>query len=98
MQPTQPATPREVSNFQVAGQLFRQLPVNGTLTRVWRLIEPSQRWSSYDPRPELASFNNLRTINLASDPPAGGACGRHGPKTEFRGRTLDRGWNYVLVR
>ena len=76
------------------GQLFQQLSANGTLGRVWRLIEPSQRWLFYDPRPEFAPFNTLRTINLASDPPAV-VIVHVSRRQQFRGLPLYIGWNFV---
>ena len=85
-----------MSNFQPVAQLFQQLSANGTLGRVWRLIEPSQRWLFYDPRPEFAPFNTLRTVNLASNPPALVVLqvSRDQP---FRGMPLYAGWNFVPI-
>ena len=92
--PPQPARP--VNNFQPVGQLFQQLSANGTLGRVWRLVEPSQRWLFYDPRPEFAPFNTLRTFNLASDVPAIAIV--HVTRgQQFRGLRLFAGWNFVPV-
>ena len=94
--PAPPQPPRPVSNFRGAGQLFQQLSVNGTLGRVWRLIEASQRWLFYDPQPQFASFNTLRTVNVASDPPA--VVILHVNRGQrFRGDQLHRGWNFVPV-
>ena len=78
------------------GQLFRQLATNGTLGRVWRLIEPSQRWLFYDPRPEFGPFNTLRTVNLASNPPAV-VIVQVSRGQQFRGMPLYAGWNFVPV-
>ena len=94
--PTPPTPPRATSNFQPVGQLFEPLTRNATLGRVWRLIESSQRWLFYDPRPELAPFNTLRTVNLASDPPAVVAINVT-RNQQFRGFSLYAGWNFVPV-
>ena len=91
-----PQPPRPVNDFQPVGQVFRQLATNGTLVRVWRLIEPSQRWLFYDPRPEFGPFNTLRTINVASDPPAV-AIMSVTRNQQFRGITLHAGWNFVPI-
>ena len=92
--PAPPQPPRPVSNFREAGQLFQQLSVNGTLGRVWRLIEASQRWLFYDPQAQFASFNTLKTVNMASDPPA--VVILHVNRgQQFRGDQLHRGWNFV---
>ena len=88
--------PRPVSNFQGVGQLFQPLTQNSTLGRVWRLIESSQRWLFYDPSPDLVPFNTLRTINLASDPPAVVAI-KVTSSQQFRGVPLFAGWNFVPV-
>ena len=92
--PSQP--PRPVSNFQGVGQLFQPLTRNATLGRVWRLIESSQRWLFYDPDPQFAPFNTLRTVNLASDPPAVLVIGVTRSQ-QFRGVPLYVGWNFVSV-
>ena len=94
--PAPPAPPRPVSNFQGVGQLFQPLTQNSTLGRVWRLIESSQRWLFYDPNPQFAPFNTLRTVNLASDPPAVVAINVTRSQ-QFRGLPLYRGWNFVPV-
>ena len=91
-----PAPPRPVSNFQGVGQLFQPLTRNSTLGRVWRLIESSQRWLFYDPNPQFAPFNTLRTINLASDPPAV-VIVQVSRNQQFRGVPLYAGWNFVPV-
>ena len=85
-----------MSNFQGVGQLFQPLTSNATLGRVWRLIESSQRWLFYDPRPSFVPFNTLRTVNLASDPPAVVAINVT-RNQRFRGIPLYAGWNYVPV-
>ena len=94
--PAPPPPPRPVSNFQGVGQLFQPLTSNATLGRVWRLIETSQpqRWLFYDPNPQLAPFNTLRTVNLASDPPAVVILNVSRPQ-QFRGMPLHAGWNFV---
>ena len=92
--PAQPAPPKPVSDFQPVGQLFQQLSANETLGRVWRLVEGSQRWLFYDPRREFAPFNTLRTINLASNPPAVVAV-KVTRNQQFRGLSLFAGWNFV---
>ena len=92
--PPPPQPPRPVSNFQPVEQLFQQLSANGTLSRVWRLIEVSQRWLFYDPQPQFASFNTLRTVNVASDPPAVIILNVSRAQ-RFRGLPLYAGWNFV---
>ena len=92
--PPQPRLP--TSDFQPVGQLFRQLSAGGTLGRVWRLIEPSQRWLFYDPQSQFTPFNTLRTVNLASDPPA--VVIVHVSRAQqFRGLPLYAGWNFVPI-
>ena len=94
--PAPPVPPRPATDFQGAGQLFQPLTSNATLGRVWRLIESSQRWLFYDPRPSFVPFNTLRTVNLASDPPAVVAINVT-RNQRFRGIPLYAGWNYVPV-
>ena len=94
--PAPPQPPRPATNFQGVGQLFQPLTRNSTLGRVWRLIEASQRWLFYDPKPQFAPFNTLRTINLASDPPAVVAINVTRSQ-QFRGIPLYAGWNFVPV-
>ena len=91
-----PVPPRPVSSFQQVGQLFQPLTLNATLGRVWRFVESSQRWLFYDPRPEFAPFNTLRTVNVASDPPAVVAI-KVTRNQQFRGSPLYAGWNFVPV-
>ena len=91
-----PQPPRPATNFQGVGQLFQPLTRNSTLARVWRLIDSSQRWLFYDPNPQFAPFNTLRTINLASDPPAVVAINVTRSQ-QFRGVPLFAGWNFVPV-
>ena len=90
--PQQP--PRSVNNFQRVEQLFQPLSANGTLARVCRFIESSQRWLFYDPRPQFKPFNTLRTINLASDPPAVVIL-QVSRGQRFRGMPLYAGWIFV---
>ena len=94
--PAPPAPPRPATNFQGVGQLFQPLTSNTTLGRVWRLIESSQWWLFYDPNPDLVPFNTLRTVNLASDPPAVVAINVTRSQ-QFRGIPLYAGWNFVPV-
>ena len=90
------APPRPATSFQGVGQLFQPLTSTAALGRVWRLIESSQRWLFYDPHPELAPFNTLRTVNLTSDPPAVVIL-QVGRAQRFRGMPLYAGWNFVPV-
>ena len=94
--PAPPQPPRPVNNFQKAELLFGPLSSNGTLGRVWRLIEPSQRWLFYDPQPQFAPFNTLRTVNVASDPPAV-LIVQVRRAQRFRGMPLYAGWNFVPI-
>ena len=94
--PAVAAPPRPASDFQRVAQVFQPLSGAGTLGRVWRLIESSQRWLFYDPRPDFTPFNTLRTINLASDPPAV-AIMSVTRNQQFRGMPLYPGWNFVPV-
>ena len=94
--PAAPAPPRPATNFQRVEQVFQPLTRNSTLGRVWRLIEPSQRWLFYDPNPQFAPFNTLRSINLVSDPPAVVAINVN-RNQQFRGAPLYAGWNFVPV-
>ena len=96
--PPPPQPPRPATNFQGVGQLFQPLTGNATLGRVWRLIESSQpqRWLFYDPDPQFAPFNTMRTINLASAPPAVVAINVTRSQ-QFRGLPLYAGWNFVPV-
>ena len=93
---TPPPPPRPVSNFLPVGQLFQPLTPGGNLGRVWRLVEFSQRWLFYDPSPELAPFNTMRTLNAASDPPAVVILQVSRPQ-RFRGMPLYAGWNFVPI-
>lgn len=94
--PAPPQAPRSVSSIQQAGQLFLPLTRGGNLGRVWRFIEGSQRWLFYDPDPALRSFNTLRTVNLASEPPAVVIVQVSRPQ-RFLGMPLYAGWNFVPV-
>ena len=67
------------------------------LQRVWWLDSRTQEWLFYDPDPAFAAFNTLTTIDLAANPPVVLAISVD-RRTEFRGRTLFRGWNYVVMR
>ena len=89
-----PQPPRTVSNFQGVEPLFQPLSTNGSLVRVWRFLESSMRWLFYDPRPAFASFNTMRIVNLASDPPAV-AILQVSRNQRFRGMPLYAGWNFV---
>ncbi len=90
------AQPRAVNDFQSAQQIFQPLVANGTLQRVWRFFALGQRWLFYDPRPSFLRFNTLRTVNVASDPPAI-LLVNSTRQQRFRGYTLFEGWNFVLI-
>ncbi len=94
--PAPQAPPRPALTTQRAEQVFQPLSANGTLGRVWLLVERYQSWLFYDPDPRLAPFNSLRTINLASDPPAVVAINVT-RNQRFRGLQLYAGWNFVPV-
>ncbi len=91
-----PAQPRAMNDFQTAQQIFQPLVANGTLQRVWRFFALGQRWLFYDPRPSFLRFNTLRTVNVASDPPAI-LLVNSTRQQRFRGYTLFEGWNFVLI-
>ena len=91
-----PAQPRTVNNFQSPQQIFQPLVANGTLQRVWRFFALGQRWLFYDPRPSFQRFNTLRTVNVASDPPAI-LLVNSTRQQQFRGYTLFEGWNFVPI-
>ncbi len=91
----QPLTPGAGTQF--ARQLLAPLIGNRTLERVWWLDSRTQEWKFFDPDPALAAFNTLSTVNLAANPPVVVAVNvSRGQR--FRGQTLFRGWNYVVLR
>ena len=91
-----PAAPRPVSNFQAPAQVLQPLIANQTLKRVWRFYNNSKSWVFYDPRPEFARFNTLRSVNLAeSAPPI--LVINVDRQQQFRGYTLYPGWNHVPI-
>ncbi len=92
-----PPTAQPGSGTQQIAQLFRPLAAGGALQRVWWLDSRTQEWKFYDPDPDFAAFNTLTTIDQAANPPVVLAVGVS-RQTEFRGRTLYRGWNYVVMR
>ena len=90
-----PVSPR--LDFRTIDEIFRPLVDEGTLTRVWRLDSRTQRWQFYDPDPAVAVFNTLHTVNLGAVPPV--VVSVNVTRTqEFRGQTLHRGWNHVILR
>ena len=91
-----PAQQRPVNNFQSPQQIFQPLVVNETLRRVWRFFALGQRWLFYDPRASFQRFNTLRTVNVASDPPAI-LLVNFTRRQQFRGYNLFEGWNFVLI-
>jgi hypothetical protein len=70
---------------------------NGTLRRVWWFDSRTQEWRFFDPDPDLAPFNTLETVNLAAIPPVVVVVSLSRGQT-FRGQSLYRGWNYILLR
>ena len=78
-------------------QLIRPMADSGVLQRVWWLNSRTQQWQFYDPDPRFAPFNTLSNVDLGANPPVVLAI-RVDRRTEFRGRTLYRGWNYVVMR
>ena len=94
--PAPPAPPRPISNFQAVGDLFRPLEANGTLGSVWRLVEGSQRWLYYDPKPELSQFSTLRTVNVGADPPTV-LIVQVSRAQQFRGYRLHQGANFLPI-
>ena len=92
--PAPPAPRRPAADFQPVSRLFQQLTSGGSLLKVWRLVPLTQRWLFYDPDPRLAPFNSLKTVNLASDPPAVVAVSVNRGQ-RFRGYILYTGWNFI---
>ncbi len=91
----QPLTPG--TGDQPVRQLLEPLIGNRTLERAWWLDSRTQEWKFFDPDPDLAAFNTLSAVNLAANPPTVVAVNvSRGQR--FRGQTLFRGWNYVLLR
>ena len=85
------------SDVQPVGEVFSPLAENGTLDRVWWLDSRTQQWRFFDPDPKLLDFNTFDTVNLAASPPVVAVVNvSRGQK--FRGQSLFRGWNYVLLR
>ena len=70
---------------------------SSALQRVWWLNDRTQQWQLYDSDPRFAPYNTLSTVDLAANPPVVQAISVD-RRTEFRGRTLYRGWNYVVMR
>ena len=77
--------------------MFEPLIRNGTLERVWWLDSKNQRWVFFDPDPRFLRFNKLENVDLAANPPVVLAVGVK-RRAEFRGQTLQPGWNYVVMR
>ena len=94
--PRPAAQPRPVNNFQSPQQIFQPLMDNGTLRRVWRFFALGQRWLFYDPRPSFLRFNTLRTVNVASNPPAILLVNSI-RRQQFRGYALFEGWNFIPI-
>ena len=57
----------------------------------------TRKWLFYDAAPRFVALNTLSTVDLAANPPEVMGVGV-GRRTEFRCRTLYRGWNYVVLR
>ena len=93
----EPMATQPGSGTQPVSQLFRPLADSGVLQRVWWLDAQTQEWKFYNPDPAFAGFNTLTTIDLAANPPVVLAV-RVSRQTEFRGRTLYRGSNYLVLR
>ena len=94
---SQPLAPSPGSGVQQVEQIFRPLIQNGTLGRVWWMDSRTQNWNFYDPRPEFAGFNSLKEIDLSANPPVVLAV-NVSRRQEFRGQSLYRGWNYIVLR
>ncbi len=92
-----PLTPAPGAGEQPVGELFEFVISRGTLERIWWLDSRTREWRFFDPDPELAAFNTLSTVNLAAIPPVVVAVDVTSGQT-FRGRTLFRGWNYIVLR
>ena len=93
----QPLVPTPSAGIRTVQQIFQPLIRDGSLERVWWLDSRSQRWTFFDPEPELAAFNTLTTVNLAAATPMVLSV-NVSRQTNLRGRTLYPGWNYVVVR
>ncbi len=85
------------SGTQPVEQILSPLASSGALQRVWWLDSRTQEWKFYDPDPQLAAFRTLTSVELAANPPVVLAVGMD-RQQEFRGRTLYRGWNYLVLR
>ena len=85
------------SSYQPVQQIFQPLAANRSLNRVWRFFDRTKNWLFYDPRPEFARFNTLRTVNVAAETPAilFVSVDR---RQQFRGYTLYPGWNHCAHR
>ena len=93
----QPLIPAPGAGEQSIRLLFENPIRGGTLERIWWLDSRTQEWKLFDPNPDLAAFNTLSTVDLASDPPTVVVVNvSRGQR--FRGQTLFRGWNYVVLR
>ena len=84
-------------NVQQVGEVFIPMVENGTLNRVWWLDSRTQEWKLFDPDPELAPFNTLETVNLATSPPVVVVVTASRGQS-FRGQNLYRGSNYIVLR
>ena len=88
---------RAGNNVRPNGQVFSKLVENGTVERVWWLEDRTQEWKFFDPAPDLAPFNTLKTVNLAASPPVVVAVNVT-RKQQSRDQRLYRRWNYLLLR
>ena len=93
---SEPPPPRTGTDRQAVDGLFQPLIANGSLGRVWWFDSRSQAWRVFDPEPQLAPFNTLRQIDLATYPPPVVSVSVTS-RQQFRGRTLYPGLNYVVL-
>ncbi len=93
----EPLAAQPGSRTQPVEQLLRPLSASGLLQRVWWLDSRTQEWLFYDPDPAFAQFNILTSVDLTANPPVVLAVSVSS-RQEFRGRTLYRGWNHLVMR
>ncbi len=74
-------------------EVFASLIGDGSLVVLWRYDNAAQSWSSFDPRPELAPFNDLTEVNSRDIVWVQVLRNR-----EFQGATLYEGWNIITLR
>ena len=80
-------------NARPVADVFAPLISDGILMAVWKYDNATQSWRSFDPRPELASLNDLTEVgsgdvvwvSVSKD-------------SDFQGGSLREGWNLIALR